>query len=48
MDTWVLQMGYPVINVTQLTDGSFKLVQERFLRDPNPDLNKTKFKSDYG
>ena len=33
MDTWTLQMGYPVVNVTR--EGSkLKLEQERFLLNP--------------
>lgn len=46
MDTWVLQMGFPVINVTK-EDDSFTLTQERFLKDPKPDLTNTKFQSKY-
>jgi len=47
MDTWTLQMGYPVVNVKKNVDGSFTLSQERFYQDPNPDLTKIddKFKN---
>ncbi|KAF2365598.1 Peptidase M1 membrane alanine aminopeptidase N-terminal [Trinorchestia longiramus] len=41
MDTWTLQMGYPVINVTVNSDGSAKLTQERFLMVKNPNSTDT-------
>ncbi|MCL4133369.1 UNVERIFIED_CONTAM: hypothetical protein GTU68_051110 [Idotea baltica] len=31
MDTWTLQMGYPVITVTRNDDGTALVTQERFL-----------------
>ncbi|XP_076823238.1 aminopeptidase N-like [Clavelina lepadiformis] len=42
MNTWVLQMGYPVINVRQDPDNpkNMKLSQERFLLDPEADITK--------
>ncbi|XP_056125019.1 glutamyl aminopeptidase [Rhinichthys klamathensis goyatoka] len=36
MDTWTKQMGYPVLNLT-ITDTEAKLIQNRFLLDPNAD-----------
>ncbi|XP_077093480.1 glutamyl aminopeptidase [Siphateles boraxobius] len=36
MDTWTKQMGYPVLNLT-ITDTEAKLIQSRFLLDPNAD-----------
>lgn len=47
MNSWVLQMNFPVVNVDKMNDGTFKLSQSRFLRDKNPDLSKSKFTSPY-
>ncbi|KAK3108903.1 hypothetical protein FSP39_018341 [Pinctada imbricata] len=33
MDTWILQMNYPVVTVTKQSDGKLKLSQKRFLID---------------
>ncbi|XP_064106708.1 aminopeptidase N-like [Macrobrachium nipponense] len=42
MDTWTLQMGYPVINVTRSLDGtSATLTQERFLLVKNENSSDT-------
>ena len=46
MSTWVLQMGFPVVDVMK-NGNAFTLSQERFYKDPNPDLNQTKFVSPY-
>ncbi|XP_053377176.1 aminopeptidase N-like isoform X1 [Mercenaria mercenaria] len=35
LDTWILQMNYPVVTVTKDTTGKIKLQQERFLKDKN-------------
>ncbi|KAK7027938.1 hypothetical protein SK128_026273 [Halocaridina rubra] len=41
MDTWTLQMGYPVITVSRSTDGSSAtLTQERFLMSTSNSTNK--------
>ena len=35
MDTWILQMGYPVVTVTRNMDaGTAQVTQSRFLLDP--------------
>ena len=47
MDTWTLQMGFPVVNVTE-DGGKIVLKQQRFLADPNANQSNTKFTSDYG
>ncbi|XP_047482307.1 aminopeptidase N-like isoform X1 [Penaeus chinensis] len=42
MDTWTLQMGYPVIKVTRSSDGTSATVsQERFLLVKNPNSTDT-------
>ncbi|KAF2365601.1 ERAP1-like C-terminal domain, partial [Trinorchestia longiramus] len=41
MDTWTLQMGFPVINVARTDDGSMILSQERFLLVNNPNSTDT-------
>nr|XP_022306251.1 aminopeptidase N-like isoform X1 [Crassostrea virginica] len=33
MDTWTLQMNYPVVMVTVMADGSIQITQKRYLRD---------------
>ena len=40
MDTWTLQMGYPVVTVTRdYQNNSMKIKQSRFLSGtPNPDI----------
>jgi aminopeptidase N len=48
MDTWTLQMGFPVVNVTVDNNGDIILTQERFLADPNANQSNTKFSSKYG
>ncbi|CAB4005515.1 glutamyl aminopeptidase-like [Paramuricea clavata] len=47
MDTWTLQMGFPVVNVTE-NSGNIILTQQRFLSDPDANISNTKFTSDYG
>ena len=47
MDTWTLQMGFPVVNVTS-DGGKITLTQQRFLADPNANQSNTKFTSKYG
>lgn len=47
MDTWTLQMGFPVVNVTSKSN-TIKLTQQRFLADPDANQSDTKFKSPYG
>ncbi|KAF2365596.1 Peptidase M1 membrane alanine aminopeptidase N-terminal [Trinorchestia longiramus] len=37
MDTWTLQMGYPVVNVELTEDGEAVISQKRFLLVENPD-----------
>ncbi|KAF2365600.1 ERAP1-like C-terminal domain, partial [Trinorchestia longiramus] len=41
MDTWTLQMGFPVISVARSGDGSLKLKQKRFLLVNNPNSTDT-------
>ena len=33
MDTWTRQMGYPVLSLTKVGDGKYRVSQERFLTD---------------
>ncbi|XP_048749587.1 aminopeptidase N-like isoform X4 [Ostrea edulis] len=33
MDTWTLQMNYPVVKVTVMADGNVRITQKRYLRD---------------
>ena len=33
MDTWTRQMGYPVLQLTQLGPGRYRVEQERYLTD---------------
>ena len=40
MNTWTLQMGYPVLNVTRISETKFRIVQERFLKNPRSIGNK--------
>ncbi|KAJ7382214.1 hypothetical protein OS493_036247 [Desmophyllum pertusum] len=46
MDTWTLQMGYPVLNITDSGNGKFKVSQERFLYDRNANVT-SKYKSKF-
>lgn len=39
MDTWVYQMNYPVITVSQSASGRMKLRQDRFLNNPKQAVN---------
>ncbi|XP_017084638.2 glutamyl aminopeptidase [Drosophila eugracilis] len=34
MLTWTEQMGYPVLNVSKVADGTFQVTQQRFLSNP--------------
>ncbi|EDV29668.1 uncharacterized protein TRIADDRAFT_20166 [Trichoplax adhaerens] len=52
MDTWTLQMGFPVVTITN-TGSQARLSQKRFLLDPNnknPEVDPatSKFRSPYG
>lgn len=52
MDTWTLQMGYPVVTITNVNN-QIRFSQKRFLLDPsnrNPEVDPptSKFKSPYG
>lgn len=47
MDTWTLQMGFPLVNVSE-DNGKIVLTQQRFLDDPDADQNNTKFTSKFG
>ena len=38
MDTWTLQMGYPVLTVTKKSGNTYTVSQERFLYDRNANL----------
>ena len=35
MNTWTLQSGYPVLNVTKVSNTKYRISQERFLKDPS-------------
>ena len=52
MDTWTLQMGYPVVTVGDSNAGTASLSQKRFLLDPTQDPSvdppASRFKSPYG
>ncbi|KAL4227197.1 hypothetical protein ACF0H5_015170 [Mactra antiquata] len=37
LDTWVLQMNYPVVTISKDTKGKIVLTQKRFLKDENSD-----------
>ncbi|CAG9829478.1 unnamed protein product [Diabrotica balteata] len=45
MDTFTLQMGYPILDVA-ISGDTYTLTQKRFLKDPNAsyNVNETKFK----
>ena len=45
MDTWTLQMGYPVVTVKK-SGGKYEVTQERFLYDKNAN-ESLKYKSPY-
>ena len=41
MDTWILQMGYPVINMMRDGTGTtVRITQDRFLIDPEADKSE--------
>lgn len=45
MNTWTMQMGYPVIDVTSLDEETYLLKQRRYLTDPEAtDNTQTPFK----
>ena len=46
MDTWILQMNYPVVKVTRNND-KISLRQSRFLSDPDA-LDPGKYTSSFG
>lgn len=46
MDTWTLQMGYPVLTVTKKSGNTYTVSQERFLYDRNANLT-SKYKSPF-
>ena len=46
MDPWMYQMGLPVVNVTDLNNGSLYVSQSRFLN--NPAANFSDPPSEYG
>ncbi|XP_053387121.1 aminopeptidase N-like [Mercenaria mercenaria] len=47
MDTWTLQMNYPVVTVTQNRAGQITISQHRYLQDPNA-TDPGKFISPFG
>ncbi|XP_068743771.1 glutamyl aminopeptidase-like isoform X2 [Montipora capricornis] len=47
MDTWTLQMGYPVLNITNIGGEKYRVSQERFLYDRYANVT-SKYKSDFG
>ena len=38
MDTWTLQMGYPVLTFTEKNGSAYTMSQERFLYDRNANV----------
>lgn len=45
MNTWTMQMGYPVIDVTSDSEGNYVLKQRRYLTNPDAvDENVTPYK----
>lgn len=44
MDTWTLQMGFPLVTITKQDDGKYIATQEHFLIDPGA---KPSLKSPY-
>ncbi|XP_032235059.1 glutamyl aminopeptidase isoform X2 [Nematostella vectensis] len=49
MDTWTLQMGYPVVMIKKAKDKtpSFAVTQKHFLFDPMANVSASKYKSPY-
>lgn len=47
MDTWVLQMNYPIVNVEFTEEGKITLTQKRFVTNIEQSNSKTP-KSPYG
>ena len=46
MDTWTLQMGYPVVNIRHSGGDQYLVSQERFLYDPNTNVT-SKYQSPF-
>ena len=46
MDTWTLQMGYPVLNITKKSGNKYTVSQERFLYDRKANVT-SKYKSPF-
>lgn len=46
MDTWALQMGYPVLNIKYKGNSKFEVFQERFLYDRDANVT-SKYKSEF-
>ena len=46
MDTWTLQMGYPVLTFTKKSGNTYTVSQERFLYDRNTNVT-TKYTSPF-
>ena len=46
MVPWTYQMGLPVLNITDMEDGTYKAIPFRFLT--NPDADPSLPESDYG
>lgn len=47
MDTWTLQMNYPVITLTRLDNGHLRVTQKRFLSNPQAQ-DPLKYTSQFG
>lgn len=45
MDTWTRQTGFPVVNVTYISDKEYKLTQRIFLIDPDNVPTQSEYKS---
>ncbi|EDO47790.1 predicted protein [Nematostella vectensis] len=47
MDTWTLQMGYPVVDIRRKNSSHVTVSQKHFLYDPNANVSASKYKSPY-
>ncbi|KAK7096269.1 hypothetical protein V1264_005581 [Littorina saxatilis] len=46
MDTWTLQMNYPIVTLTQIDKDNVKVTQSRYLQDPSA-IDPGKYESPY-
>ncbi len=47
MNTWTRQKGYPVLTLTKTQQGDYRVIQERFLADPEASSADDDDKSEY-